>query len=370
MKYIAKMMLALLASVALVIPAYAWDFSASGTMQSQFNQTTNVASTGANTTTSGGVTSEGSGLTLKSSNTNGDHSATFTYKADWDGNLDETITVSGSKKAGKWTGSADVSYNLDDGAQTGEDTGAVTVTDGTMTIKLGDAGHLSGQNVSSSSVAGGSVSMDAADDDLGIGAFVDGFHGVSVGYKMSDTMSITVAYQSTGDQNDLLGAQEFLDGETAAYGTSGFGAALSLAAGPASIGATFGSASTADNSGAGGSKKTSHSVLGLGVKLDLGDMDPFISFGSNSSKGAETGTERTNGGFEVGLKMAMGSDSIVAYFGSVTEGGAETTSTTGLEVGYNTTVGPSSLGIGYGSKSNSDSGMAYSDIEVQMKMSF
>ena len=69
MKYIAKMMLALLASVALVIPAYAWDFSASGTMQSQFNQTTNVASTGANTTTSGGVTSEGSGLTLKSSNT-------------------------------------------------------------------------------------------------------------------------------------------------------------------------------------------------------------------------------------------------------------------------------------------------------------
>ena len=38
------------------------------------------------------------------------------------------------------------------------------------------------------------------------------------------------------------------------YGTSGFGAAISLV-GPASIGATFGSASTADNSGAGGSKK-------------------------------------------------------------------------------------------------------------------
>ena len=33
MKYIAKMMLALLASVTLVIPAYAWDFSASGSME-------------------------------------------------------------------------------------------------------------------------------------------------------------------------------------------------------------------------------------------------------------------------------------------------------------------------------------------------
>ena len=35
MKYIAKMMLALLASVTLVIPAYAWDFSASGTMEAR-----------------------------------------------------------------------------------------------------------------------------------------------------------------------------------------------------------------------------------------------------------------------------------------------------------------------------------------------
>ena len=60
------------------------------------------------------------------------------------------------------------------------------------------------------------------------------------------------------------------------YGTSGFGAAISLAAGPASIGATF-EVSTVDNSGAGGSKKTSHSVL-CSVEIDLGDIDPFISF--------------------------------------------------------------------------------------------
>ena len=37
MKYIAKMMLALLASVTLAIPAYAWDFSASGSMNTTWN---------------------------------------------------------------------------------------------------------------------------------------------------------------------------------------------------------------------------------------------------------------------------------------------------------------------------------------------
>jgi len=372
MKYIAKMMLALLASVTLVIPAYAWDFSASGKMTAKFNSTTTVASTGANTASSGGFASEGSSLSLKSSNTSGDHSASFSYVADWDGNLDETITVSGSKKAGKWTGSANVSYNRGAGAQTGEDTGAITLTDGTMTIVLGEAGHLPGQNVSSGSVAAGAQTMDSADDDLSVGAFVDSFHGVSVGYKMSDTMSVTVAYQNSGDDDDLLGAQEFMDGEDGAkYGTSGFGAAISLAAGPASVGATFGSAGTADNSGEGGSSKTSHSVLGLGVKIDLGDIDPFISFGSNSSKASEAGTEAKNNGMELGLTYAMGSDSIVLLSSSVTEGNADaTTTTSGLELGYNTTVGPASLGVGYGSASNSDSGYTMSDIEVSMSLSF
>ena len=372
MKYIAKMMLALLASVTLVIPAYAWDFSASGKMTAKFNSTSTVASTGANTASSGGFASEGSSLSLKSSNTSGDHSASFSYVADWDGNLDETITVSGSKKAGKWTGSANVSYNIGAGAQTGEDTGAITLTDGTMTIVLGEAGHLPGQNVSSGSVAAGAQTMDSADDDLSVGAFVDSFHGVSVGYKMSDTMSVTVAYQNSGDDDDLLGAQEFMDGEDGAkYGTSGFGAAISLAAGPASVGATFGSAGTADNSGEGGSSKTSHSVLGLGVKIDLGDIDPFISFGSNSSKASEAGTEAKNNGMELGLTYAMGSDSIVLLSSSVTEGNADaTTTTSGLELGYNTTVGPASLGVGYGSASNSDSGYTMSDIEVSMSLSF
>ena len=42
MKYIAKMMLALLASVAMVAQAYAWDFGVSGSAEATFNQATST----------------------------------------------------------------------------------------------------------------------------------------------------------------------------------------------------------------------------------------------------------------------------------------------------------------------------------------
>ena len=56
---------------------------------------------------------------------------------------------------------------------------AITLTDGTMTIKFGNAGHLSGQNVSSGGAAAGQTTMDSGDADVGVGAMVGGFHGVS-----------------------------------------------------------------------------------------------------------------------------------------------------------------------------------------------
>jgi len=392
------MMLAALASVALAVPAYAWDFSASGSASTSFNITSTVSKTGADAVPSGGVTSEMSSLKLASSNTDGDNTASFSYAADWDGNLDQTITVSGTKKAGGWTASANVSYNLDQpgctrsgnesdahavgadngtagcAGQTGEDTGAIALTDGTMTITLGDASHLSSQNVSSGSVAGGSVSMDATGEDIGIGAFVGGFHGVSLGYKISDTMSVTVAYQKTGDHKDILGAADYADGEstgaTSTYSTTGTGVGASLVAGPATIGVTVGSGSTADVTGT-ASNSTAVSVMGLGAKIDLGDINPFFSYGSNKVTASAAGSAATTGGMELGATYAMGSDSVVFYYGTLTEGaeGAETT-TSGMELGYSTAVGPASLGLGYGSKSNADSGYAYSDIDVTLSMSF
>ena len=114
MKQLSKIMLAAVASVALAAPSFAWDFSASGSATASFNQTSSKANSLAATkesTVGTGFSSAGSSLTLASSHTDGPNTASFTYVLDWDGNLDETLTVSGSRKVGEWTGSGSVSYS-------------------------------------------------------------------------------------------------------------------------------------------------------------------------------------------------------------------------------------------------------------------
>ena len=114
MKQLSKIMLAAVASVALAAPSFAWDFSASGTATASFNQTSVKANSLAATkedTTGSRFSSEGSSLKLSSSNTDGANTVSFSYSLDWDGNLDETMTVSGSSKVGDWTASGSVSYS-------------------------------------------------------------------------------------------------------------------------------------------------------------------------------------------------------------------------------------------------------------------
>jgi len=399
MKQLSKMMLAAVASVCVAVPAFAWDFSASGSATARMNMTSTTTKTGADANSAGsGFSSEGGGLTLSSSNTDGAKSVSLSYSLDWDGNLDETITVSGSNKVGDWTASGSVSYNPQTlgcyatdngtaastaatacaGGQTGEDTTAVTVTDGTMTIVLGDAGHLSSQNVSSSTVSGGAISHDA-----GIGAMVDSFHGVSLGYKISDTMSATVAYQASGDSVDLHGTQEALDGETnATHGQSGFGIGFSGTFGPATVGFTQASASTSNSSGVAAydAQSTSSSTMGLGVKIALGDIKPFISYGTTvASAAVATTKEYTHEGSEVGLVYDLGSDSVVIYLGNSSDQYSTTDkplTKSGMELGYHTSVGPASLKIGYGTQTKADDddadvdGYSMSDLEVSMGFSF
>ena len=114
MKQLSKIMLAAVASVALAAPAFAWDFSASGTATASFNQTSTQASNGEGvkpSTIGTGFSSEGSGFTLSSSHTEGPNTASFTYALDWDDDMDETLTISGSRKVGEWTASGSVSYD-------------------------------------------------------------------------------------------------------------------------------------------------------------------------------------------------------------------------------------------------------------------
>ena len=403
MKQLSKIMLAAVASVALAAPAFAWDFSASGSALGKFNITNTTDSTGANTVASGGASSEGSSLKLASSHSDGNKSASLSYTLDWDGNLDETITVSGSQKVGNWTASGNVSYNrdrpgcIDNGtnssatsgcmAQTGEDRTAVTVTDGTMTIVLGEAGHLSNQNASSGSQAAGAVSFDPDDDDIAVGAFVDSFHGVSLGYKINDAMSATVAYQKSSDTNDLCGAGEWEDGEAAGNSgtsTTGTGFGFNGTFGPASVGLTICNASTEDVGAAAvdpSSLATTSSTMGLGVGIDLGDIDPFISYGTYKADGSSSSNGTEYSGSEFGLTYSLGSDTIILYIGNYeattttagTAGNALTHS--GMELGYNTKVGPAALKVGYGSQTRSQDGgasdgYAMTDIEVAMSYSF
>jgi hypothetical protein len=437
MKQLSKMMLAAVASVAFAATAFAWDFSASGSSTASFNSTSTKASKDAtNTISSGGVTSSGSSLSLASSHTDGAKSVSMSYVLDWDGNLDETITVSGSDTVGGWTASGSVSYNRDrpgkgcigdgnflynadnqtagaftdiDGAniaaadmpdnasatvvdcpgyangQTGEDTTAVTLTDGTMTITLGDASHLSSQNVSSGSAAAGAISFDSADDDASVGAFVGSFSGVSLAYKISDTMSATVAYQKSTGTDDACGAGEAYDSEGASYGTTATGLGFNGTFGIIALGVTICNATTADVGSASASpasNSTATSTMGLGVAIDLGDIDPFISFGTYSGVGSVSKQGAAYAGNEVGLTYALGADTVVLYIGSVAEiatasGGTagEAITKSGMELGYNTTVGPASLQVGYGTQTHAQTGGAtdgysMSDIEVAMTYSF
>ena len=409
MKQLSKMMLAAVASVALAAPAFAWDFNASGTAAAYLNSTSTKASTSAtNTVASGGVSSEGSSLKLASSHTDGSKTLSLSYTLDWDGNLDETVSLSGSSTIGAWTASGNVAYNLDtvgcynstvvdNGTasaaascgtvgddQAGEDTTNVSVTDGTMTITLGDASHLSSQNVSSSGAASGAVSFDSADDDASVGAFVGSFHGVSLGYKISDTMSATVAYQKSADTADVLGAGESYDSEGATYGTTGTGLGFSGTFGPATVGVTVASASTADvgtSSSAPASNTTATSTTGVGIKLDLGDIDPFISYGSYTADGSVSKNGVAYGGTEFGLVYALGADGITLYIGNYEETtttagvAGETLKKSGMEIGYNTAVGPAGLKVGYGSQTwaqtdGANDGYSMSDIEVALTYSF
>jgi hypothetical protein len=399
MKQLSMIMLAAVASVTLAASAFAWDFSASGSATAKLNQTTVKASKDANALTGGGVASEGGGISLVSAHSDGAASATLTYAVDWaDGGLDETLSVSGAKKVGNWTASAGTSFNLDRygcsntadnstrcGQQTGEDSTAVTLTDGTMTIILGDAAHLSSQNVSTSSAAAGAVSFDTADDDASVGAFVGAYNGVSLGYKISDTMSATVAYQTSGDYADACGlGDNAMDGEGATYGISGTGLGFNGTFGTIGVGATICSAATADKgttTTSPVSNSTAYSTMGIGITMDMGDIKPFLSIGSYSADGSQSKSSVGYSGNELGLTYALGNDTIVFYYGSKVDSAtaagvaAEDTTTSGLELGYNTMVGPAALGIGYGSQSIAQTdgaadGYSMTDLEFNLSYSF
>jgi hypothetical protein len=386
MKQLSKMMLAAVASVALAAPAFAWDFSASGSSSATFKQAT-VAPASGDATTTANFSSSSGGVTVSSSNTDGPNSATFSYTADWNGdagNFDEYVTVSGSKKVGNWTASSSTSQYMQQNATTatgstaqgGGGTAVITLTDGSITYKLGDAAHLSTAEKTSGGPMGGAQDAEAS---------VDSFNGFSVGLGVGPG-TLTVALDMHDNSAD--GAATVL-GETqaSAIGATGCGAQMTgfgfNFAGDvgADLTFTYGSGgatiSAANCIGDNATNAWSYSVMGLGVAVPVGDMTIAMDYGTKASLhtvGTAEGGSAT-AGWELSLVMPVGDATAGVNLSSTasvttTDGTAGDAAVTGgTELWYTVPIGAVSLSAGYGSSAVVD-GTTTTEIGAEMSLSF
>ena len=359
------MMLAAVASVALATSAYAWDFSASGSSSAKWmTQTTKAATADAEAVTSANFSSSSGGVTVSSSNSDGANSATFSYTADWngdDGNFDEYVKVSGSKKVGNWTASSSTSQYMqkDATAATGSQsmtaggTAAITLTDGSITYKLGDASHLSTAEKAVNGPMDGAVDAEAR---------VDSFNGFSVGLGVGPgTLTVALDHNS-GAATTTLG-----DLSTAvACGGQNTGFGLNFAGNVGvDLSFTFGNGTNAISSvyctGDNASNAASASTMGLGVGMPMGNMSLGFDYESSSTSNTvgTTETKMAKSGFELSVTMsgiADGTAGINVSSQTVTDtvGTADAVDTVnaGTELWWTVPIGPVSLAVGYGSSSS------------------
>ena len=381
MKQLSKMMLAAVASVALAAPAFAWDFSASGSSSATFKQTTAAPAEG-DATTSVAFSSSSGGVTVSSSNTDGANSATFSYTADWNGdagNFDEYVTVSGSKKVGNWTASSSTSQYMQKdvtaGAQpmTAGGTAAITLTDGSITYKLGDAGHLSTAEKTSGGPMGGIQDAEAS---------VDSFNGFSVGLGVGPGTLTVALDMHTGAAATVLGENSAGSDAAVACGAqvTGFGFNFAGDVG-ADLTFTYGSGSaTISESTCVGDNATNawgYSVMGLGVAVPVGGMTIAFDYGTKASLhtvGTAEGGSAT-AGWEISLVMPVGDASAgvnLSNTASITTTGGvagDAAVTGGTELWYTVPIGPVSLSAGYGSSAVVD-GTTTTEMGAEMSMSF
>jgi len=367
MKQISKMMLAAVATVALVAPAFAWDFSASGSSSATYKrQTTNTGVSGASDVITNAYSSDGNGVTVSSSHSDGANSATFSYTAAWNsdaGNFDESVSVSGTKKVGNWTASSsttqhmqkDIGPGADDNAAVSKPvasnpSAAITLTDGNITYKLGDASHLSTAEKAVNGPMSGTVDAEAR---------VDSFEGFSVGLAVGPGTLTVAIDENSGTATDMFGDKSIAitcGGNAMGYGLNfagDVGADLSFTYGAGST--TKEAACTGDNS----SNSADMSTMGLGVAVPLGGMSLALDYESTAwnSKAANVETKNAVSGFEVSFTIPVGDATAGVNVSSqatvISVDGTDTskTSVAGTEAWYTVPIGPVSLSVGYGSAS-------------------
>jgi len=385
MKQLSKMMLAAVASVALATSAYAWDFSASGSSSATFKQVTVTPATG-DATVDTNFTSSAGGVTVSSSNSDGANSATFSYTADWNGdagNFDEYVSVSGSKKVGNWTASSATTQHIQKdvtaGAQpmTAGNSAVITLTDGSITYKLGNAAHLSTAEKTSGGPMGGAQDAEAR---------LDAFDGFSVGMGVGPgTLTVALEMRSAatsvffGEDQDATGT----GADTAtACGSDSTNFGLNFA-GDVGADLTFtyasGSSSaqadscTGDNS----SNVSSMNTMGLGVAVPVGGMTIALDYeGTTHAYTAATVENSTaKSGFEISVVMPVGDATAGVNVSStsstptVAGTAGDAVVTAGTELWYTVPIGAASLSVGYGSAATADASTT-TEIGAEMSMSF
>jgi len=399
MKQLSKMMLAAVASVALAAPAFAWDFSASGSSSATFKQTSVAYPTG-DGTTSMNTTSSAGGVTISSSHTDGANSATFSYTADYNsdaGNFDEYVSVSGSKKVGNWTASSSTTQYMQKDVvgsaatpQTSDGTAAITLTDGSITYKLGDAAHLSTAEKAVNGPMGGAVDAEAR---------VDSFQGFSVGLGVGPGTLTVALDMEAGTADTAFGDQSIAI--ACVGGSSGFGinfsgdvgADLSFTYATASSTASGRTCTVSDNTS---DSAASANTMGLGVAIAAGPAIIALDYeaskkdstvGGGSVTAVTTGEEKS--GFELSVSMMMGDANVGLNVSSQTvtpttdAAGAtanNASSTAGTELWYSVPIGPVALDVGYGSSAattggntasaTDDTTITTTEIGAKMSMSF
>jgi hypothetical protein len=398
MKQLSKIMLAAVASVALAAPAFAWDFSASGSSSATFKKTDKAYAVG-DATASMNTTSSAGGVTISSSNTDGGHSATFSYTADWNGdagNFDEYVSVSGSKKVGNWTASSATTQHIQKdvtaGAQpmTAGNSAVITLTDGSITYKLGDASHLSTAEKAVNGPMAGAVDAEAR---------VDSFQGFSVGMGVGPGTLTVALDMEAGAADTAFGDQSIAI--ACGGGSSGFGLNFSGDVG-ADISFTYASgSSTASGRTCTVSDNTSDSAaaastMGLGVGIPMGNITIGLDYESShveSTTGGGDVTASTVGedkaGFELSVTMGMGDATAGLNVSSQTvtpttdAAGAtanNANSTAGTELWYSMPIGAVTLAVGYGSSAVTTGGNTAASVDdatntitemgAEMSMSF
>ena len=380
MKRLSKMMLAAVASITFAVPAFAWDFSASGSSSAKWMQETVAPATG-DATTDANFSSSSGGVTVSSSHSDGANSATFSYTADWNGdagNFDEYVTVSGSKKVGNWTASSSTSQYMqkdvtaNSSPMTSGGTAAITLTDGSITYKFGDASHLSTAEKTSGGPMSGAQDAEAR---------VDSFNGFSVGLGVGPgTLTVALDMHSGATAVFMGEADSDMDPATACGSDStGFGINF---AGDVGADLTFtyasgSSAAKASCTGDNSSNTASINTMGLGVAIPVGGMSIALDYEATKYAATVANAEGDTAvsGFEVSVTMPVGDATagvnVSSTSSTTTAGGTagDPATTAGTELWYTVPIGPTSLSIGYGSAAVQD-GATTTQIGAEMSMSF